>query len=67
MSFWVKLTFVLVEFVLAVAFISMLFLRRYDGAAVLEWVIAFVFSFYIFSFYVDLYPAAKQQTAQSQI
>lgn len=29
----------------------------YDEAAVLEWVIAAVFSFYVFSFVVDLWPA----------
>lgn len=29
----------------------------YNEAAVLEWVIAAVFSFYVFSFVVDLWPA----------
>lgn len=31
--------------------------KKYDAAAVLEWVIAAVFSFYVFSFVVDLWPA----------
>jgi hypothetical protein len=39
------------------------FTQNYNPGAVLEWVIAFIFSAYVFSFYVDLYPAAatKQQ------
>ncbi|KAG6357152.1 hypothetical protein INS49_015029 [Diaporthe citri] len=40
-SFWIKLAFVLITICLAIPF----------------WVIAVVFSFYVFSFYVDLYPA----------
>jgi hypothetical protein len=31
----------------------------YNAAAILEWIIAFIFSFYVFSFFVDLYPAVK--------
>ncbi|KAF6827426.1 frag1 dram sfk1 family protein [Colletotrichum plurivorum] len=58
-SFWIKLVFILVEFSLAVAFIACNFLRRYDVAAILEWIVAFVFSFYIWSFMVDLYPAVR--------
>jgi hypothetical protein len=34
------------------------FTRNYNPGAVLEWIIAFIFSAYVFSFYVDLYPAA---------
>ncbi|ORY72004.1 Frag1/DRAM/Sfk1 family protein [Pseudomassariella vexata] len=56
-SFWIKLVFVVVELLLAIAFIATNFLKMYNTAAILEWTIAFVFSFYVFSFYVDLYPA----------
>ncbi|KAI1335184.1 Frag1/DRAM/Sfk1 family-domain-containing protein [Xylariaceae sp. FL0016] len=56
-SFWVKLIFVLVELVLAIAFAVCNFRKMYNPAAVLEWVIAFIFSFYVFSFIIDLYPA----------
>ncbi|KAI4868339.1 Frag1/DRAM/Sfk1 family-domain-containing protein [Hypoxylon rubiginosum] len=56
-SFWIKLVFVIVELLLAIAFVATNFKKRYDEAAILEWVIAFVFSFYVFSFFVDLYPA----------
>jgi hypothetical protein len=58
-SFWIKLVFVVVELILAIAFVATNFLGLYDKAAILEWVIAFVFSFYVFSFVVDLYPAAS--------
>ncbi|KAK8137651.1 hypothetical protein PG984_003144 [Apiospora sp. TS-2023a] len=56
-SFWIKLAFILVEFCLAVAFAATNFLKMYNKAAIIEWVIAFVFSFYVFSFFVDLWPA----------
>lgn len=58
-SFWIKLVFVVVEILLAIAFISCTSTGRYNAGAVLEWVIAFIFSFYVFSFYVDLYPAVR--------
>lgn len=58
-SFWIKLAFVLITIGLAIPFVV---LTKIGGsvknsAAILEWVIAVVFSFYVFSFYVDLYPA----------
>ncbi|EGO61266.1 hypothetical protein NEUTE1DRAFT_77147 [Neurospora tetrasperma FGSC 2508] len=58
-SFWVKLAFVVVEIILAVAFASCSYTQHYNPAAVLEWTIAFIFSFYIFSFWIDLYPAVR--------
>ncbi|KAI2473735.1 Frag1/DRAM/Sfk1 family-domain-containing protein [Annulohypoxylon bovei var. microspora] len=56
-SFWVKLVFVIVELILAIGFVATNFKGLYDSAAILEWVIAFVFSFYVFSFCIDLWPA----------
>lgn len=47
------------ELCLAIAFAVTNFKGLYNAAAILEWVVAFVFSFYVFSFFVDLYPAAK--------
>lgn len=61
LSFYIKLTFVIVEILLAIAFIACTFTRNYNPGAVLEWVIAFIFSAYVFSFYIDLYPAAASQ------
>lgn len=33
------------------------FRNAYNAAAVLEWTIAFIFTFYVFSFFIDLLPA----------
>jgi len=56
-SFWIKLLFVVVEILLAIGFVACTFTQNYNPGAVLEWIIAFIFCFYVFSFYVDLYPA----------
>jgi hypothetical protein len=47
----------LIEVVLAIAFGSCNFKEKYDAAAVLEWAIAFIFTFYVLSFFIDLIPA----------
>lgn len=59
LSFWIKLTFILVEGSLAVAFAVCTFRSKYNIAAVLEWAVAFIFTFYVLSFFVDLVPAVK--------
>ncbi|TVY57140.1 Protein sfk1 [Lachnellula suecica] len=61
-SFWLKLTFILVEVALAIAFATCNFVDRKNVAAVLEWAIAFIFTFYVFSFFVDLLPAVKTKS-----
>ncbi|KAK1760468.1 Frag1/DRAM/Sfk1 family-domain-containing protein [Echria macrotheca] len=58
-SFYIKLVFVIVEILLAIGFVSCTFTGHYNAGAVLEWTIAFIFSAYVFSFYVDLYPAVR--------
>lgn len=45
-SFWIKLVFIIVQVSLAIAFISTLVTSMYNEAAVLEWVLAFVFGIY---------------------
>ncbi|KAL1993042.1 hypothetical protein VTN49DRAFT_3799 [Thermomyces lanuginosus] len=65
-SFWIKLIFILVELALAVAF--GVYLRRggrQNLAAVLEWVIAYIFTFYILSFAIDLFPAVRTRNTVS--
>ncbi|KXJ86547.1 Frag1/DRAM/Sfk1 [Microdochium bolleyi] len=66
LSFYMKLAFVLVEFVLAVAFVALLFYGRHDAAAVLEWILALVFALYVMSFAIDLYPAAYRGGADPE-
>ena len=56
-SFWIKLDFILIEVALAIGFGSCNFKKAYNAAAVLEWAIAFIFTFYVLSFFVDLIPA----------
>jgi amino acid transporter len=63
-SFWIKLTFVLVVVILAIAYIACTFTGKYNQGAVLEWAIAFLFSLYIFSFVVDLWPAVRTGRGQ---
>lgn len=56
-SFWIKLVFILVTLCLAIAFAACNFVKSYNAAAVLEWAIAFIFTFYVMSFFIDLIPA----------
>ncbi|RWA11226.1 hypothetical protein EKO27_g3862 [Xylaria grammica] len=57
LSFWVKLIFVIVELALAIGFGVSSSRHNYNHAAILEWVVALIFSFYVFSFIIDLWPA----------
>ena len=59
MSFWVKLTFIVVEAILAIVFASTMFGSHQNVAACVEWAIAFIFTFYILSFILDLLPSVQ--------
>ena len=59
MSFWVKLTFIIVEVGLAVGFIVCTYTGHYNPGAVFEWVIALVFTLWVLSFLMDLLPAVR--------
>ncbi|KAK2598948.1 hypothetical protein QQS21_005553 [Conoideocrella luteorostrata] len=61
-SFWIKLTFILVELVLAVVFASTSFTHNRNVAAIFEWIIAFIFTFYVLSFILDLRPAVHTRS-----
>lgn len=65
-SFWIKLTFILVEVVLAIVFGVLNFRDVANAAAVLEWAIAFIFTFYVFSFFIDLVPAVHRKHYSSR-
>ncbi|KAI2643664.1 hypothetical protein GGS21DRAFT_497565 [Xylaria nigripes] len=56
-SFWIKLTFVIVELALAIGFLTLNNGSSRNQAAYLEWILALIFSFYVFSFAIDLWPA----------
>ena len=59
MSFWVKLFFICLEVVLAIVFASTMFGSHQDVAACVEWAIAYIFTFYILSFILDLLPSVQ--------
>lgn len=49
------------ELALAIAFGVCGRQRRYNAGAVLEWVIAFIYFFYVLSFFIDFLPAAGKK------
>ena len=56
MSFWIKLAFIIIEGILAIGFAAT-FSHHENIAAGFEWTIAFIFTFYILSFVLDLLPS----------
>jgi hypothetical protein len=64
-SFWIKLSFIIVEVALAIAFGICGNQGKYNTAAVLEWVIAFIYFFYVLSFFIDFLPAVRTKHHQS--
>jgi hypothetical protein len=59
LSFWIKLTFILLELALAIAFGVCNNQNKWNTAAILEWVIALIFTFYVGSFFADFLPAIR--------
>ncbi|KAL2046000.1 hypothetical protein N7G274_001447 [Stereocaulon virgatum] len=66
-SFWMKLAFILFEVALAIIFGTTSFTKRKNIAAVFEWIIALVFTFYVLTFFVDLVPAARSKQERINI
>lgn len=64
-SFWVKLAFIIVEVSLAIAFGAAQRYHSYNVAATLEWAIAFIYFFYVLSFFMDFMPAVRTKHHQS--
>ncbi|KAH7418018.1 Frag1/DRAM/Sfk1 family-domain-containing protein [Cadophora sp. MPI-SDFR-AT-0126] len=60
-SFWIKLVFIIVELGLAIAFGALSRQKRYNSAAVCEWVISFIYTFYVWSYAIDFIPAIRTQ------
>ena len=58
-SFWIKLAFVVVEVGLAIGFGVCGRQGMLNAAAILEWSIALIFTFWVMSFVVDLAPASR--------
>lgn len=65
-SFWIKLFFIIVEVALAIAFGVTQRNRNYNVSGVLEWIIALIYFFYVFSFFIDFIPAVHTKHHQSK-
>ncbi|RKF77449.1 Protein SFK1 [Golovinomyces cichoracearum] len=61
-SFWLKLGFIITELALVAVFATFSFVRDFDTAAIFEWIIALIFSLYVFSFFIDFIPSIKTRT-----
>ncbi|KAM0802820.1 Frag1/DRAM/Sfk1 family-domain-containing protein [Usnea florida] len=65
LSFWLKLMFIIVEVIFAIIFAATSFNSKQNVAAVFEWIVAFVFTFYVLTFFIDLLPAARSTQEHS--
>ncbi len=59
MSFWIKLCFIFIEVALAIAFGVLDDRGHYNSAAVCEWTISLIYTFYVWSFAIDFIPAIR--------
>ena len=59
MSFWIKLAFIVIEVVLAIAFAVTGKYGKENIAGVLEWIIALIYIFWVWSFIPDFWPATR--------
>ncbi|EDN07640.1 predicted protein [Histoplasma mississippiense (nom. inval.)] len=58
-SFWIKLAFIVVEMGLSIGLVVLRKRTKEDQAAILKWIIAYIFPFYMVSYGVDLLPAVR--------
>ncbi|KAI9844072.1 MAG: hypothetical protein M1838_002328 [Thelocarpon superellum] len=65
LSFWIKLVFIVLEIILAIAFGVCLYKKNSNPGAVLEWLIALIFTFYILTFFLDLLPAMRRHRVRA--
>jgi hypothetical protein len=64
-SFWIKLAFIIIEICLCIVFGVAQKTHRSNLAAIFEWIIAFVYTFYVLSFFIDFLPAIRTKHHQS--
>jgi hypothetical protein len=64
-SFWIKLFFIIAEVCLAIAFGVCSKKHIWNVAAVLEWIVAFIYCIYVISYFVDFLPALRTKNGQS--
>ncbi|EXJ65139.1 hypothetical protein A1O7_01479 [Cladophialophora yegresii CBS 114405] len=61
LSFWIKLAFIFVEVALAIVFAVTSWRDQEDVAAIFEWIVALIFTFYVLSFLLDLWPSVRSR------
>jgi hypothetical protein len=61
LSFWIKLAFIIVEVAFAIVFAVTSWRNQENVAAVFEWVVALIFTFYVLSFLLDLWPSVRSR------
>ncbi|KAF2854679.1 hypothetical protein T440DRAFT_240549 [Plenodomus tracheiphilus IPT5] len=69
-SFWIKFFFIVTEVCLAIAFAVCSKQDIWNVAAVLEWIVSFIFCIYVGSFFIDFLPALQtrhHQTKQTEM
>lgn len=59
--------FIIIEVILAIVFAVCAFDRQKNIAAVFEWIIALVFTFYVLTFSIDLLPATRSKQENSNV
>ncbi|KAF1943627.1 hypothetical protein EJ02DRAFT_501963 [Clathrospora elynae] len=65
-SFWIKLFFIIAEVCLAIAFAVCSKKHIWNVAAVLEWLVSFIYCFYVLSFFIDFLPVLRTKHHQSK-
>lgn len=65
-SFYMKLLFIFVELGLAIAFGVLGNRHHRNEAAVIEWIIALIYAFYVWSFAIDFVPALRTKHHHSK-
>ncbi|KAL9031486.1 MAG: hypothetical protein Q9196_000508 [Gyalolechia fulgens] len=66
-SFWMKLFFIIIEIIFTAVFVGTSFTTHKSIAAVFEWIIAVVFTFYVLTFFVDLLPASQNHQKTTEL
>ncbi|KAG8623749.1 hypothetical protein KVT40_008725 [Elsinoe batatas] len=65
-SFWIKLSWFLLFLGLAIAFVVTQTLDMWNTAAIIEWVIGFLFAFFVASFAIDFLPAMRTRSKEKR-
>lgn len=65
-SFWIKLAFIFIEVGLAIGFGVTEYTGKYNTSAILEWIVALVYIFYVWSFIIDFLPATHTKRRENR-